>query len=351
MRDVHDNSRMKALVWEAPRAMVMREQAAPEPKPGEALIKVHFAGICGSELSGYLGHNALRVPPLVMGHEFAGEIAALGADTPVGGGRALTLGQRVTVNPIVSCGVCEFCVRGLNHLCVKRKVIGAHVPGAYAEYVAVPIANVMPLPVGMPLHVAAMTEPVACAVRIGELAGALAGEEALVIGAGPIGLLALQALQQQGAGRVFIADLDPARLAMGAALGGEAIDALAHDAAQRVREATSGRGVAVAVDAVGTGRTRAQCVSAVRSAGVVILTGLHEETSSMPAAEIIRREITARGSFAYSPANFADALRLLAHGAFRLDPWVVEAPLAEGGKWFDRLIDAPGDVAKVLLAP
>ncbi len=341
---------MKALVWEAPRTMVMREQAQPHAEADEVVVKVAYAGICGSELSGYLGHNALRVPPLVMGHEFAGEIVEVG-ESAAQRNPAIAKGQLVTVNPLGYCGVCEFCKRGLNQLCVKRKLIGAHRPGAFAEYVTAPAELVSPLPEGMPLRVGALTEPVACGVRIGELAGDVQGEVCLVIGAGPIGLLAIQALIHQGAARIFVAELDEERLAMGAAIGGEALNPKQVDVVQVVREATGGLGAAVTIDAVGTAKTRQQCVSAVRSTGTVILSGLHEESSVMPAAEIIRREIVVRGSFAYSPANFAEALRLLAEGTIRLDPWIIEAPLAEGGQWFDRLIDAPGNVAKVLLIP
>ncbi len=340
---------MKALVWEAPRVMNLREQPEPSVAPGEILLKVAYAGICGSELSGYLGHNALRVPPLIMGHEFSGEIVAMGearARHP-----ELAEGRAVTVDPLTYDGTCDFCARGLNHLCVSRQLIGAHRPGAFAEYVAVPAELAMPLPDGMSLRTGALTEPVAVAVRIGEMAGDLNGEDTLIIGAGPIGLLALQTLQSKGAARAFIADLDPARLAMGAALGGETLDPRALDVVQAVRDATGGRGVSVSVDCVGTSVTRRQCVAATRSAGTLILSGLHEETSAMPAAEIIRREIIVRGSFSYSPTNFADALARLAKGAMRLDPWIVEAPLAEGGKWFDRLVDAPGNVSKVLLVP
>jgi threonine dehydrogenase-like Zn-dependent dehydrogenase len=341
---------LKALVWEAPRVMMMRDQPEPGPQQGEVVVKVAYVGICGSELGGYLGHNALRVPPLVMGHEFAGEIAALG-ERAQQTNPALAEGQPVTVNPLAYCGTCEFCRRRLNQLCTARKLIGAHRPGAYAEYVTAPAEMVSPLPDGMSLRVGALTEPVACGVRIGELAGRVDGEICLVVGAGPIGLLALQILHRQGAARVFIAERDPERLAMGTVLGGEPLDARSVDPVKAVREVTGGLGAVVSVDAVGTALTRQQCIAATRSTGTVILSGLHEESSAMPAADIIRREIVVRGSFAYTPANFAEALRLLSDGAMKLDPWIVEAPLAEGGKWFDRLIDAPGDVAKVLLVP
>lgn len=339
---------MKALVWEAPRTMVMRDQPEPVAQPGEVVIKVAYAGICGSELSGYLGHNALRVPPLVMGHEFSGEIVALGDEARQ---PELSVGRRVTANPLAYCGTCEYCQRGLNQLCTSRKLIGAHRPGAYAEYVSVPAKLVMPLPENVSLQTGALTEPAACGVRIAELAGQVQDETCLVVGAGPIGLLAMQALFIKGAKRVFLVERDPARLKMGAALGGEIIDPNSADPVKFVREATDNRGVPVSVDAVGTALTRQQCIAATRSTGTVILSGLHEESSVMPNADVIRREIVIRGSFAYSPANFAEALRLLSTDAITLAPWIIEAPLDEGGKWFDRLIEAPGEVSKVLLVP
>src|SRR3712207_4291072 len=110
---------MHALVWEGPRQMRMREQDVPQPGPDEVLVEVAYAGICGSELSGYLGHNSLRVPPLVMGHEFSGNIAALGSNVD-----GLAEGQAVTVNPLASCGSCEYCTSGASHLCAKRQLIG-----------------------------------------------------------------------------------------------------------------------------------------------------------------------------------------------------------------------------------
>jgi threonine dehydrogenase-like Zn-dependent dehydrogenase len=341
---------MQALVWEAPSRMVMHEEEKPVPAEGEVLIQVAYAGICGSELSGYLGHSTLRVPPLVMGHEFSGKIVELGPgiDRDAAG---LRIGQPVTVNPLNHCGQCEYCRRGDSHLCAGRRLLGAHRPGAYAEYVTAPAQTITPLPMGMSLRTGALTEPVACAVRIGEMAGNVSGQDCLIIGAGPIGLLAMQVLFFNGAKRVFIADLSAERLAMADDLGGIVIDSKSMDVVEIVRERTDGRGVGVSIDAVGLAVTRAQCIAANRAAGTMILSGLHQEVSEMPAADIIRREIVVRGSFAYAPANFARAVELLDQGVVRLDPWIVEAPLRDGGLWFDRLLDDPGDVSKVLLVP
>jgi threonine dehydrogenase-like Zn-dependent dehydrogenase len=324
----------------------------PEPNlaADEVLIRVAYAGICGSELGGYLGHNALRKPPLIMGHEFSGEIVALGTDAHTSNA-ALTVGTNVTANPLVACDECALCVRGLKQLCIKRKLIGAARPGAFAEYVNVPANLVTLLPQGMTLETGALTEPAAVGVRVGELAGKVHGEVALVVGAGPIGLLALHALQARGARQVFISDLDPERRAMGQILGGTALDPRSIDVTETVRDATDGYGAAVAVEAVGSGATREQAITATRAAGTVILSGLHQESSPIPVADVIRREITLRGAFAYTPANFADALGRLERREMHLAPWIVQAPLAEGGMWFERLVNAPGNVAKVLLVP
>ncbi len=298
----------------------------------------------------YLGHNALRVPPLIMGHEFAGTVVAMGsraqAEAP-----GLAVDTRVTVNPLYCAGQSELQDRGLHQLCPTRQLVGAHVPGAFAEYVAVPAHTAHPLPDGLSLREGALTEPVGCGVRIGELAGDVQDQPCLVIGMGPIGLLSLQVLKRNGAAEVYVVDLDAERLAMGEHFGGVVIDPRNQDVVDFVLQRTQQKGVAVSVDAVGTGMTRTQCVNATRTTGKVILSGLHEETSTIPAADVIRREITLRGSFSYSPANFREALDLLDCKAITLEPWIVEAPLGEGGKWFDRLIEAPGDVSKVLLVP
>ena len=341
---------MESLVWEAPRKMHIREQDVPRPGSGETLIKVDYAGICGSELSGYLGHNALRVPPLVMGHEFAGTVEEVGQMVSDSEPRLLS-GDAVTVNPLFCTGHSVLQERGLDQLCPTRQLVGAHVPGAYAEFVCVPTRTVHPLPEGMSTRTGALTEPVGCGVRIGELAGEVNEATCFVVGMGPIGLLALQVLLRNGAKNVVVADLDRDRLAMGEKYGGIPVNPANDDPVSVVLQVSDGQGAVASVDAVGTGQTRTQCVSATMTTGNVILSGLHEETSEFPAADAIRREITLRGSFSYSPANFREALRLLKQEEISLEPWIIEAPLSDGGKWFDRLIHAPGDVSKVLLIP
>jgi threonine dehydrogenase-like Zn-dependent dehydrogenase len=286
-----------------------------------------------------------------MGHEFSGQIVALGDQAQVLN-PLLGMGQDVTVNPLVFCGTCDYCLQGSKHLCTRRRLIGAHRPGAFASYVCAPAWMVLPLPKTMPLRDGALTEPVAVGVRITRQAGNIEGETILILGAGAIGLVSMQILLLNGAEQVFIVDTQPDRLAAAAVLGGIALDPRQVSVVETVRAATNGLGVSLAVDAVGKAITREQCISATRPGGKVVLSGLHEEMSVVPIADVIRREITLTGSFAYSQDDFAVAVSLLAQGKMRLDPWIVEAPLSEGGLWFERLSsENPGQIAKVLLVP
>ncbi|MGC9466994.1 MAG: zinc-dependent alcohol dehydrogenase [Anaerolineae bacterium] len=341
---------MKALVWVGPREMELREASIPSPLAGEILIKVAYCGICGSELSGYLGENALRKPPLVMGHEFSGKIVALGRQVKAAH-PTLEVGSNVTADPMVFDGTCEYCMEGLNHLCANRTLIGAHRPGAFAEYVAVPAQQVFLLPQDVDLRSGALSEPVACAVRIAELAPSVRGQDVAIFGAGAIGILTLQVLLHQGAARVFVSDTNTDRLRVAADLGAEPLNPRSEDVVARVLRATAGEGVPLSIDAVGKAITRAQCVAVTRRGGQVTLSGLHEESSAVPVADIIRKELTAQASFCYTPADFTEAIRLLEEGVIAPGSWVTDAPLDEGRMWFERLIEGPEGAVKVLLRP
>jgi len=341
---------MKALVYEGPSTMNVRETEVPAPGDCEVLIRVSYSGICGSELSGFLGHNSLRKPPMIFGHEFSGTIAALGNEAADLGGFAV--GDRVTANPLVTCGQCEACLGGKQQLCAERKLLSAALPGSNAEYVKIPSAFVHKLPDSLSLRDAALTEPIACAVRAAELADVRPGDTALVIGMGPIGLLALQALKQYGASRIVAVDRNRERLNFAKRLGAsEAFCPEDGDLLARIRELTGSRGVDAALDAVGATATRLQCVQAVKPGGRVVFTGLHEEESPLPVNLIIRSEIKLTGAFAYSALNFRTALRWLVEGRIGLPEGVVEAALEDGAAWFDKLVRQAGSVSKVLLRP
>ncbi|MBJ6361487.1 zinc-binding dehydrogenase [Paenibacillus sp. GCM10012307] len=340
---------MKALIYEGPMKMAVRQTDKPVPGEDDIVIQVAYSGICGSELSGFLGENSLRQPPLIFGHEFSGTIAAMGE-------RALTagwsLGDRVTANPLVTCGRCTYCLAGSQQLCTGRKLLSAALPGSNAEYVAVPAAFVHKISDSLSLREAAFVEPAACAVRAAELAEPKPTDTVVVIGMGPIGMLIMQALRQYGVRAIIAVDRNRDRLAIASRLG--AANTFCPDDGDTVellRKLADGRGVDIAIDAVGAEATRRQCVQACAPGGRVVFTGLHEEESSLHINAIIRSEIRLTGAFAYSEANFRTALRWLEEGRIGLSEGIIEAPLEEGEAWFDLLIRRPGSISKVLLKP
>jgi 2-desacetyl-2-hydroxyethyl bacteriochlorophyllide A dehydrogenase len=329
--------RMKALIYEGPRTMNVREVPIPIPEPDEVLIRVERVGICGSELSGYLGHNSLRKPPLIMGHEFAGTIERVGSSAG-----SFQVGDRVTANPLITCGACRYCRNGESQLCGARNLLGAHRPGAFAQFVAVPARNVYRLEEQVSFEEGALTEPFACAIHVCRLLQLTPTDRVLIYGAGPIGLFALQAARVYGVRDVVIVDLNEARLEIARELGGIAVTDLEGQAYPV--------GFDAVIDAVGADITRQKSVAAARSGGQVIFTGLHEAESKLPVNDMIRNEIAARGAFAYSQEDFEVALLWIGQGRINLLPWAETASLSEGGLCFEKLIAGPGKVAKIFLS-
>lgn len=339
---------MRAVMWLGPRHMQMEELPPIQPAAAEVLIAVEAVGICGSELSGYLGQSSIRIPPLVMGHEFAGRIVQLGTQA-----QGLALGDLVAVNPLVTCGHCQACTSGHDNLCPQRSLIGAHRPGAFAEYVAVPAINCHPISAELGPVLGALTEPLGCAVRAARLGNVGAGTRVMVVGAGTIGLMCIAAVRHAGGRVVLVSDLHPERLATAQRWGAENIcDTRSADPAAQAYALCDGLGVDVVIEAVGLDITRRSAVESVRLGGRVVLLGLHEAESPVAINHIVRSEIQLIGSFSYTTADFAQALNMLIGGALQPDPsWLEERPLEACQASFEQLIDAPPAIAKVMLRP
>lgn len=339
---------MKALVWHGPRRMSVERVPRPVPGPGEVLVRVAAVGICGSELSGYLGQNSLRVPPLIMGHEFSGTIEEAGEG--VEGFRA---GDRVVINPMVSCKHCGMCRRGLENLCVNRCLIGAHRPGAFGEWVAVPERACYRLPDDLNDIKGALAEPLACSLRAVRLAGVGVQSTVLIFGAGAIGLFALVASRRAGAGLTAVVDTNPNRLHVAREWGADlTLNPREVDPVDTVKAATDGLGVDSVIDAVGLPVTRQQGVRAARPAGTVIFIGLHEDGTELAGNSIVRSETRIIGSFCYSWDDFQASIGMLRAGALTPDPsWLEERPLELGQQSFDELIDRPTPLSKIVLRP
>ncbi|MBS4197068.1 galactitol-1-phosphate 5-dehydrogenase [Bacillus sp. FJAT-49870] len=326
---------MKALVYEGPEIMNIWEVPVPFPNPNEVLIRVECVGICGSELSGFLGHNSLRVPPLIMGHEFSGVIAETGSAVS-----RLKVGCRVAVNPLITCGECNYCVTGFPQLCPKRSLLGAHRPGAFAEYISVPEKNVYVLEDHISSEEGALAEPLAVAIHLCRLLKLDPTYKFLILGAGPIGLLILQVAQIYGLKTIVVVDLNEDRLEIVQELGGSSTTSLI--------DYEKGSFDAV-IDAVGVETTRAQCIEYVRPGGSVIFSGLHQNETNLPINDVIRNEIKMFGAFSNNPIDFETALQWISEGRVNLMPWTVQAPLKNGSDCFKKLISNPGKIAKMIL--
>jgi threonine dehydrogenase-like Zn-dependent dehydrogenase len=313
---------VKALVFTAPGTVELLDVPEPDPAPGEVVVEVRAAGICGSELHG-ARRPGFRQPPLIMGHEFAG----------IAGGEA------VVVNPILSCGRCPECRRGLRHVCREREIIGVHRAGGFAERVAVPASALRPLPPGLPWEAAALIEPAANAVHAWNLALGAVGVECrrvAVIGCGAIGLLCAAMALSSGAGQVEVTDLSPARLAAAQRLGAEVAD-----------PGLSGQ-YDVVIDAVGSAATRAASVAHQRPGGVAVWLGLAGEETGFDGNALIRSEKRVVGSFAYRDEEFAQAMARIRYWDLT---WAAGYPLAAAAEVFTGLMNGGLDPLKALLRP
>lgn len=343
---------MNALVLEAYNQFAYREFPRPEPGPHDVLVRVRATGICGSDIHGMDGSSGRRIPPLVMGHESAGVIEAVGES--VSGWQP---GDRVTFDSTVSCGVCHFCRRGEINLCDNRRVLGVSTGvyrqhGAFADYVVVPQHILYRLPDDLPFEEAAFVEPVSIAVHAVERTPLSLNDTAVVVGAGMIGLLVIQVLRAAGCGKIIAVDLSPSRLALAEQLGADiTLQSDAVDVVAAVQDATNGRGADASFEVVGITPTLQLAVNSVRKGGSVTLIGNIAPTAELPMQAVVTRELTLYGSCA-SQGEYPACLDMMVRGQVNVKPLISHiAPLSEGARWFERLYNNNGDLLKVILTP
>jgi L-iditol 2-dehydrogenase len=342
---------MKVLLLSNYRQLEVAETADPKIGDDEVLIRVEACGICGSDVHGYDGSSGRRIPPIVMGHEAAGTIVEVGS-----GVDGLRPSDRVTLDSTVYCGQCANCRRGQVNLCDQRQVLGVSCgeyrrAGAFAEYVAAPARIVHKLPNSISFPEASMLEAVAVAMHAVSLAEILAGSTALVIGAGTIGLLILQALRAAGCSQVFITDVESTRLTLAAELGATETILANADTLARIANLTNETGVDVALEAVGRTETIKSAIQSVRKGGTVVLVGNIAPAVTIPLQVVVSRQIRLQGSCA-SSGEYPRAIELMAKGTIRVKPLISAiAPLEEGPRWFERLYSHEPNLMKVVLAP
>jgi L-iditol 2-dehydrogenase len=342
---------MKALLLAKYRQFEFADIPIPQPGPGEILIRVAACGICGSDVHGFDGSSGRRIPPIVMGHEAAGTVARVGSDV-IG----LNEGDRVTFDSTVYCGECPYCLRGEINLCDRREVLGVSCgdyrrAGAFAEFVLVPARIIHRLPENLPFAEAALLEAVSVALHSVSLVPVAPGSTALVIGAGTIGLLIQQALRVAGCSRVYVTDVDAARLQRSHDLGATATLLVGLRFRDQLLELTNGVGVDIAVEAVGNTDTVNTATDSVRKGGSVVLVGNISPQVTLPLQKVVSRQIRLQGSCA-SAGEYPRAIELISSGAIRVKPLISAiAPLEEGPQWFDRLYSRERNLLKVVLTP
>jgi 2-desacetyl-2-hydroxyethyl bacteriochlorophyllide A dehydrogenase len=326
---------MKALVYTAPGKVELEQRSRPEPQIGEEEIAIEVAGVCGSDISGFLGHSALRRPPLVLGHELVGRRRD---------------GRRVVANPLVSCGHCEACISGMQNLCESWKLLGlGTTPGTFAEYVALPSAQIYEVPDSLTAEQAILAEPLANIVHLFRLVSPLPFFRLAIVGAGTMGALAVSAALRIGTRDVLALDVNDQRLETMQQLGASTtVNAVSPEAvADALRVA--GRGYDVVLDASGSAAARQTAFDFCRPGGQVVLLGMGTQRSEVNFVTSIRKEHRVVMSFAYTPADFRRSLDLLIAGEIDLTPWTVRMPLARGQEALDRMSRDPGVSLKMML--
>ena len=335
---------MKALRWGGPNVMTCEQVPQPTPGPGEAVVSVHRVGICGSDVTAYRGRMGIVRPGDVRGHELAGIVTAVGdaADR-------VWVDAQVAANPIVTCGQCWACLRGQDNLCAELQIIGVHRPGAFAEQVVVPVVNLTSLS-GMDFDYAATAEPLAQACHDVGLALPAQPEAVLIIGAGSIGSLVVQAVRLAEIDQITVVEPSSVRRVFAESVGASiAVDSLKSAGPIAGRRAQGG--FDVVFDIVGAPQTRRAAVELTRNGGQVVLVGLHGEEGDLPWLSVVRREITVTGANCFTRADFDRAVSWLGKGRIRLSDDARYVALAEGPKVFAELAGDQPRGGKTYITP
>lgn len=338
---------MKTLLYPAYDRMEIAEMPDPQAGDGELLLRVSACGICGSELEAFRNRSPRRVPPLVLGHEFCGEVVDTGR-----GISNFKIGQRVVSHSLIGCGECVRCKRGEVNLCARRQIFGMQRLGAFAELVTAPESCVVAWPDHLPAEAASLTEVLANGIHVAGLVKRQNPQKVVIVGAGPIGLMTLQALQVLLGTEVMVSELIPERGKAATKLGAKyVINPQQDNFQQAVLDWTNGEGADVVVDAAGSAITKQQSLPATRPGGATVWIGTHENTVTMDTFDITHAERCVQGSYAATMAELQLSVNLLAEGKIDGLSWVKTFPLEKGVTAFNQMLAAQGDDIKAVLCP
>ncbi len=339
---------MKALVYEGAWQMPMRQVETPQVQsPDDVVVAVQAVGVCGSDVHGFRGTTGRRKPPIIMGHEFTGAIAAVGSNVT-----DRRVGDRVVVNPILSCGKCENCLAGLPNICYNRSGLGVNLNGAYADAVRVHQKMVYSLPQDLTWEEGTLVEPLAVGMHAVNLTPFRLMDTVVIIGAGTIGLLTLAAAKLRGAGQLVITDVSPHRLQMARRLGADhTVNVAEQDPIAFVQERTRGLGAAAVIEAVGITATVKQSLALVRNGGHVTWIGNSDPEVQINMQQIVTRQVTVAGAYGFNQ-EFGQSIEMIR--SRKIDPMLLverRATLEEGTPIINDLAKGNLDLVKVILKP
>lgn len=326
---------MRTLVYTAARRVEIEDRPRPTIDDGQSEIGIEVAGICGSDISGFLGHSARRKPPLVLGHELVGRLSS---------------GQRVVANPLTYCGRCPACLSGTQNLCSSWKLLGMdQTQGTFAEYVALPAKQIYEIPDSLKSEHAILAEPLANIIHLFRIASPRPFLRFAIVGAGTMGALALSVAKQIGARDILVIDINDERLEIMKQLGASAVINVKTPEGGSEARRFAGLGFDAVLDASGSSATRQTALDICRPGGQVVFLGMAQQRADLDIVTSIRKEHRIIMSFAYTPNDFEHALALLVDGTVDLTPWIAQMRLEEGQSAFEKIIDAPGAILKMML--
>jgi 2-desacetyl-2-hydroxyethyl bacteriochlorophyllide A dehydrogenase len=343
---------MKALVHTEPYKFEFKD--VPQPKPGdeEILVRVKAVGICGSDVHGYTGKTGRRIPPIIMGHEASGVVEAVGKKA-----QNVAVGDRITFDSTVYCNQCQWCRVGRVNLCDNRQVLGVSIPafrrdGCLAEYVVMPWWIAYKLPDAVSFEEAALVEPAAVSMHAARITPIDVNDLVAVVGAGPIGLFAIQAVKVKGAGKVIAFDVREERLTLARQLGADiTINPSAGDIGEKLKRAVGRPDVDAVLDAVGIPPAFDLAFKIVKRGGHLTLIGNVTPQITMNWQDLIMRELNIHGSFAIAN-EYRTVLDLIAQGRIQAKPLISKTlPLSEGQGAFDVLHKGDPKLFKIVLHP
>lgn len=352
-KDGERSGKMKAVVKTktAPGHVKVKEVEIPEINQNEVLVKIHATGVCGTDILladwTYLGRNPVE-PPIILGHEGAGEIVEVGANV-----KNVKVGDRVGLEALIGCGSCHFCHRGYINLCPNWDHLGIDFDGTFAEYIAFPAANVHVLPEKISYEEAAFLEPISIVAQAFETNPITQGDTVVVVGPGPLGLFSIQAAKAAGAGKIIVigTSKDERRLEIAKEIGADLVlNTGDTDASQAVKEVTDGIGAEVVFEAGGTGKSIEQSIAVASGLGKVFLMGFGKESTIKPLTQIVRQNLTVKGVVGSLPSHYETVKRWLEHGVINIKPIVTHTLAFDDIQKGIQLLKAK-EAGKVLLKP